>query len=70
MTRWCLMAVLGASLLGAGCNFARTSTQEDLGQGIARGTLGAQQSGDVQLAMPTNVFSLTNRNIDRGEGSY
>ena len=40
MTRWCQMAVLGASLMGAGCNIAGTSKQEDLGQGIVRGTLG------------------------------
>lgn len=52
------MAVLGASLLGAGCNIAGTSTQEDLGQGIVRGTLGAQLGGDVRLTIPANAFSL------------
>ena len=52
------MSVLGASLLGAGCNIAKTSEQEDLGRGIVQGTLGAQAGGDVRLAMPTNVFSL------------
>ena len=41
------MAVLGASLLGAGCNIAGTSKQEDLGQGIVRGTLGAQSTGEM-----------------------
>lgn len=58
MTSWCLMAVLGASLLGAGCNIAGTSTQEDLGRGIVRGTLGAQLGGDVRLTIPANAFSL------------
>jgi len=58
MTKWCQMAVLGASLLGAGCNIAGTSKQEDLGQGIVRGTLGAQSTGEMRLAMPTNVISL------------
>jgi hypothetical protein len=52
------MAVLGASLLGAGCNSAGTSKQEDLGQGIVQGTLGAQPGGDVRLAIPGNAFSL------------
>lgn len=58
MTKWCLITVLWTSLLGAGCDIAGLSKQEDLGQGIVRGTLGAQQTGDVRLAMPTNVFSL------------
>jgi hypothetical protein len=58
MTRWCLITVLGASPLGAGCHIAGTSEQEDLGRGIVQGTLGAQSGGDVRLAMPTNVFSL------------
>ena len=52
------MAVLGVSLLGAGCNVARTSTQEDLGRGIVQGTLGAQPSGKVGLSIPSNIFSL------------
>ena len=59
ITRWCLISVLGASLLGAGCNIAGTSTQEDLGRGIVRGTLGAQPAGDVRLARPTNTDSFT-----------
>ena len=50
------MTVLGASLLGASCNIARTSEQEDLGRGIVQGTLVAQPGGDMRLAMPTNVF--------------
>ena len=58
MTKWCLMSVLGASLLGAGCNIAGTSKQEDLGQGIVQGTLGAQPTGEVRLTIPPNVFSL------------
>jgi len=70
MTRWCFTAVLGASLLGAGCNIARTSTQEDLGQGIVQGTLGAQQTGDVRLAMPTNVFSLIGQVTAVEGGAY
>ena len=52
------MSVLGASLLGTGCNIVETSKQEDLGRGIMWGTLGAQLAGDVRLAMPTNVFFL------------
>ncbi len=58
MPWWCLMAVLGASLLGPGCNIAEISKQEDLGRGIVWGTLGAQTVGDVRLGMPTNIFSL------------
>jgi hypothetical protein len=70
MTRWCLVSVLGASLLSAGCNIAGTSKQEDLGQGIVRGTLGAQQTGDVQLTMPTNVFSLIGQVTAVEGGAY
>ena len=68
MTRWCLMTVLGVSLLEAGCNTAGTSTQEDLGQGIVRGTLGAQPAGDVRFAIPTNVFSLIIGQVTAVEG--
>ena len=70
MTRWCLMAVLGTSLLGAGCDIAGISKQEDLGQGIVRGTLGAQQTGEVRLAMPTNVFSLKGQVTAVEGGAY
>ena len=70
MTRCCLMAVLGASLLGAGCTTMGTSTQEDLGEGIVRGTLGAQSAGDVRLAMPTNVFSLKGQVTAVEGGAY
>ena len=48
MMKWCL-TVLGVSLFVAGCNGTRTSGQEDLGQGIVRGTLGAQLAGDGHL---------------------
>ena len=58
MPRWCLMGVLGASLLSTSCNTAEMSRQEDLGRGIVRGTLGAQPAREVRLAMPTNVFSI------------
>jgi hypothetical protein len=64
------MAVLGASLLGAGCNIAGISKQEDLGLGIVQGTLGAQQAGDVKLAMPTNVFSLIGQVTAVEGGAY
>jgi hypothetical protein len=70
MTRWCLVSVLGPSLLGAGCNIAGTSTQEDLGRGIVRGTLGAQSNGDVRLAIPSNTFSLTGQVTAVEGGAY
>jgi len=70
MTKWCLITVLGTSLLGAGCDIARISKQEDLGQGIVQGTLGAQQTCDVRLAMPTNVFSLVGQVTAVEGGAY
>jgi len=70
MTRRCLIAVLGVSLLGAGCNIVGTSTQEDLGLGIVRGTLGAQPTGDVRLAIPTNVFSVIGQVTAVEGGAY
>ena len=70
MRRWCLMSVLGASLLGAGCNIAKTSEQEDLGRGIVQGTLGAQPGGDVRLTMPTHVFSLQGQVTAVEGGAY
>jgi hypothetical protein len=70
MTKWCLITVLGTSLLGAGCDIAGMSKQEDLGQGIVQGTLGAQQTGDVRLAMPTNVFSLIGQVTAVEGGAY
>jgi hypothetical protein len=70
MTKWCLITVLGTSLLGAGCDIAGMSKQEDLGQGIVQGTLGAQQTGEVRLAMPTNVFSLLGQVTAVEGGAY
>ena len=70
MPRWCLMTVVGAMLLGAGCNTAGMSKQEDLGQGIVRGTLGAQPAGDVRQALPTNVFSLIGQVMAVEGGAY
>ena len=70
MTRCCLMAVLGTSLLGASCTTMGTSKQEDLGEGIVRGTLGAQQTEDVKPAMPTNVFSLIGQVTAVEGGAY
>ena len=70
MTWWCLISVLGTSLLGAGCNIAGTSTQEDLGRGIVRGTLGAQPVGDVRLARPTNTVSFTGQVAAVEGGAY
>jgi len=64
------MAVLGASLLDAGCNIARTSTQEDLGRGIVQGTLGAQQTGDMRLAIPADAFSLKGQVTAVEGGAY
>ena len=64
------MSVLGTSLLGAGCNIAGTSKQEDLGRGIVQGTLGTQQADDVRLAMPTIVFSLIGQVTAVEGGAY
>jgi len=70
VTSWCLMAVLGFSLLGAGCNIARTSTQEDLGQGIVRGTLGAQRAGEARPSIPANVVALSGQVTAVEGGAY
>ena len=64
------MAVLGASLLDAGCNITGTSTQEDLGRGIVRGTLGAQPGSEVQLTIPANDFSLKGQVTAVEGGAY
>ncbi len=64
------MAVLGASLLGSGRNIARTSTQEDLGQGIVQGTLGAQLAGKVRLPIPINAFPLSGQVTAVEGGAY
>jgi hypothetical protein len=70
MTKWRLISVLGASLVGAGCNIAGTSTQEDLGRGIVWGTLGAQPASDVRLARPTSTVSITGQVAAVEGGAY
>ncbi|MDE3218025.1 MAG: hypothetical protein KGO23_01485 [Nitrospirota bacterium] len=70
MTRWCLMTVLGTSLLGAGCDIAETSKQEDLGRGIVQGTLGVRPGSDVQLAIPANASSLRGQVAAVEGGAY
>ena len=70
MTKWRLISVLGASLIGAGCNTAGTSTQEDLGRGIVRGTLGAQPASDMRLARPTSTVSFTGQVAAVEGGAY
>lgn len=70
MSRRCLMTVVGATLLGAGCNIAGMSKQEDLGQGIVRGTLGAQPSSHLGQAMPTNAFSVIGQVTAVEGGAY
>ncbi len=70
MTGWWIMSVLGASLLSTGCNIAEPSRQEDLGQGIVRGTLGAQPGGDMRLPMPPHVFSLRGQVTAVEGGAY
>ena len=64
------MTMLGASLLGAGCNIAGTSTQEDLGRGIVRGTLGAQPGSEVRLPISANAFSLKGQVTAVEGGAY
>ena len=68
--RWCRMAVLGVSLLGTGCNITETSRQEDLGRGIVRGTLGAQQAGEVRLPIPGDTVSFTGQVTAVEGGAY
>ena len=70
MPRWCLMGVLGVSLLGAGCNNAEMSRQEDLGRGIVWGTLGARPAVEVRRTMPTNVFSIRGQVTAVEGGAY
>ena len=70
IARWCIISVLGASLLGAGCNITETSKQEDLGRGIVLGTLGAQQAGNVRQAIPTHVLSLIGQVTAVESGAY
>ncbi len=70
MTRCCLMSVLVASLLGAGCHTAGTSKQEDLGRGIVRGTLGAQPAGGVRFDMPAQTVSVSGQVTIVEGGAY
>lgn len=69
-TRRCLMAVLGTSLLGAGCTIVGTSGQEDLGRGIVRGTLGAQLAGEARPSMPAHVVALSGQVMAVEGGAY
>ena len=64
------MSVLGASLLGAGCNAAGISTQENLGRGIVWGTLGAQPVGDMRFTLPTDTVSLIGQVMAVEGGAY
>ena len=70
LARWCLMSALGASLLGAGCNTAVTSKQEDLGRGIVHGTLGTQAGSHVQLAIPENAVCVKGQVTAVEGGAY
>lgn len=64
------MAVPGASLLGAGCNIAGTSRQEDLGRGIVWSTLGAQLAEDVRFSIPANAFAFRGQVTAVEGGAY
>ena len=70
MTRGCLMAMVGVSLLDAGCNSSGTSRQEDLRRGIVRGTLEAQQSVDMRLPIPAQAFTLRGQVTTVEGGAY
>jgi hypothetical protein len=70
MTSWYFVSVLGTSLLGAGCNIAGTSGQEDLGRGIVRGTLGAQMAGEVRPPIPAHTVSLKGQVTEVEGGAY
>lgn len=70
MTRRYFVSVMGLSLLGTGCNITETSRQEDLGQGIVRGTLGAQPSGDVRLAIPAHTMAVKGQVAAIEGGAY
>lgn len=69
-TAWFFMTLLGASLLGAGCDIAKTSEQEDLGRGIVQGTLGVQPGSDLQLAILAQASSLTGQVTAVEGGAY
>jgi hypothetical protein len=70
MMRWCLIAALGVSLSVAGCNGTKVSRQENLGQGIVRGTLGAQLAGDGRLPIPPHIVALTGQVTVVEGGAY
>ena len=70
LTRWCFMIVLGVSLFAAGCDIAGPSKQEDLGRGIVRGTLGAQQDTDARLAAPAHASMLQGQVTAVEGGAY
>lgn len=69
-TAWFFMTLLGASLLVAGCDIAKTSEQEDLGRGIVQGTLGVQPGSDLQFAIPAQASSLTGQVTAVEGGAY
>ena len=60
----------GTSLLGAGCDIAETSKQEDLGRGIVQGTLGVQPGSDVQVAIPAHASCLKGQVAAVEGGAY
>jgi len=66
MTRWCLITVLGASLLGAGCHIAETSEQEDLGRDRA-GHAGSS-TGWRCAARYADKYLFSKRTGDSGRG--
>ncbi|MDP1770080.1 MAG: hypothetical protein Q8L74_14940 [Nitrospirota bacterium] len=70
ITRWCFITVLGASLLGAGCDIAGPSKQEDLGRGIVQGTLGVQPGSEMRTAIPENASSLKGQVTKIEGGAY
>ena len=70
MARQCFMAVLGTSLLGAGCTIVGTSGQENLGRGIVRGTLGAQLADEARSSIPAHVFALSGQVTAVEGGAY
>src|SRR5262245_51964309 len=65
-----LLDVSGGEPTGCGCNIAEISRQEDLGQGIVRGTLGAQPISDLRQAMPNYTFSLSGQVTAVEGGAY
>jgi hypothetical protein len=70
MTGWGLLSVMGAGLLSTGCHLRGSSTQEDLGRGIVRGTLGVRLAGDARLKIPANVFSVRGQVTAVEGGAY